>query len=163
MTGETKANPFGFEGLNDGDGLDLAAFAPKSKPVDREKAAATREVARETGFTRRAASPAAAEPQLAPEAAPARTASAAKPAAAAVLTPSPERSRKRRVNITELLGLQDRYPESERAQLNMLAPVPVVLRWREMVRQGGDLPAWEILERAMDALEAQARAGKGKA
>jgi hypothetical protein len=79
------------------------------------------------------------------------------------LTPSPERSRKRRVNITELLGLQDRYPESERAQLNMLAPVPVVLRWREMVRQGGDLPAWEILERAMDALEAQARAGKGKA
>src|SRR5436190_750964 len=105
MTGDTKANPFGFEGLNDGDGLDLAAFAPKSKPVDREKAAATREVARETGFTRRAASPAAAEPQPAQEAAPARATSAAKPATMAVLTPSTERSRKRRVNITELLGL----------------------------------------------------------
>jgi F420-dependent methylenetetrahydromethanopterin dehydrogenase len=159
MTSETKANPFGFEGLNDGDGLDLAAFAPKSKPVDREKAAATREVARETGFTRRAASPAAAEPRPAP----ARAMSAAAPAPTAVVTSSPERGRKRRVNITELLGIQDRYPESERAQLNMLAPVPVVLRWRDLVRQGGDLPAWEILERAMDALEAQARAGKGKA
>jgi hypothetical protein len=145
MSGDTKSDPFGFDGLNAG-GLDLDAFAPKAKPVDREKAAATREVARETGFTRRAVSPAVERPLAAPKPAPVSVAP----------SPAPERGKKRRVNITALLGIQDRYPESERAQLNMLAPVPVVMRWRGLVRQAGDLPAWEILERAMDALEAQA-------
>ena len=149
---DTKDNPFGFDGLNDG-GLDLADFAPRAKPVDRAKADATRQVARDSGFTRRAASPAAERP-----AAP-RPAPVAKPAPAAV---TPAAGKKRRVNITALLGIQDRYPESERAQLNMLAPVPVVMRWRGLVKQAGDLPAWEILEQAMDALDAQAKRG-GKA
>lgn len=143
-------NPFGFDGLNDG-GLDLADFAPKAKAVDRDKAAATRQVARDSGFTRRAPSPAPERPVVTPPA------TVSQPAPVAVAT-----SKKRRVNITQLLGIQDRYPESERAQLNMLAPVPVVMRWRGLVKQAGDLPAWEILERAMDALEAQAKRG-GKA
>jgi hypothetical protein len=127
-------DPFGFDAAASDDDMDLSAFAPKPKPVDRKAAQAVREVARDAGFTRRAASK--AEPPPAPE------------------PPPPGKSRKRRVNITELLGIQDRYPETERAQLNMLAPVPVVLRWRKLV-QAHQLPAWEILERAMDALETQ--------
>jgi hypothetical protein len=154
---ETKPNPFGFEGLNDG-GLDLTDFAPKAKVVDRDKAEATREVARDNGFTRRAASKPAAE-----KAPPPRPAAPIAPVAkAAPVVVTAGAGKKRRVNITELLGIQDRYPESERAQLNMLAPVPVVMRWRGLVKQAGDLPAWEILEQAMDALEAQSKRG-GKA
>ena len=74
-----------------------------------------------------------------------------------LLSPSPPhgtKSRKRRVNITDLLGIQDRYPDTDRAQLNMLAPVPVVLRWRQLVANQ-QAPAWELLEAAMDALEAR--------
>uniref|UniRef100_B0T9B4 Uncharacterized protein n=1 Tax=Caulobacter sp. (strain K31) TaxID=366602 RepID=B0T9B4_CAUSK len=159
MDGETKAkNPFGFDGLNDG--LDLDAFAPKPKPVDRAKADATREVARDSGFTRRAASKPAAEKPAAPRAAAA--APPVKPAVGDLAAASATRGKKRRVNIGELLGVQDRYPESERAQLNLLAPVPVALRWRTLVKAAGDLPAWEVLEQAMDALDAQA-ARKAKA
>ena len=127
---------FGFDGLAKGDDgdLDLSAFSPKARPVDRASAEATRTVARAAGFTRRSA---ATIPPPAPS------------------PPAPvEKGRKRRVNITDLLGIQDRYPEVERAQLNMLAPVPVVLRWRKLVQDAG-LPAWEVLERAIEALDAQ--------
>jgi hypothetical protein len=149
---DPKSNPFGFEGLNDG--LDLEAFAPKAKVVDRDKAAATREVASEAGFTRRTPS----TPPSAASAVP----SAPKASVARSPAPAPaEKGRKRRVNITELLGIQDRYPDTERAQLNMLAPVPVVMRWRKLVRET-NAPAWEILEQAMDALEAKSPRG-GKA
>lgn len=155
---EPKSNPFGFDGLNDG--LDLDAFAPKAKVVDRDKAAATREVASEAGFTRRTASPAPAAPKASPPR-PAPVPKAEGPKAVAAVAPAAEKSRKRRVNIAELLGIEDRYPDSERAQLNMLAPVPVVMRWRKLVRET-NLPAWEILEQAMDAMEAKSgRGGKG--
>ncbi|OYW26887.1 MAG: hypothetical protein B7Z44_14290 [Caulobacter sp. 12-67-6] len=147
---ETKPNPFGFEGLGDGS-LDLTDFAPKPKVVDRDKAEVTREVARDNGFTRRAVSKPAGK----------ATPSVVAPVGGTKATPAPEKGRKRRVSIAELLGLEDRYPESERAQLNMLAPVPVALRWRGLVREA-NLPAWEILEQAMDALEAQAGRGKAK-
>ncbi|OYW97108.1 MAG: hypothetical protein B7Z12_22160 [Caulobacter vibrioides] len=56
--------------------------------------------------------------------------------------------------INDLLGIKDRYPETQRAQLNLLAPVPVVLRWRQLVAGANGRPAWEVLEQAMDALEA---------
>ncbi len=121
----SKTDPFDFQSAaRDGDALDIAGFAPALRRVDRPAVAAAREAARDSGFTRRAPTAAAPEP----------------------------RGRKRRVNITELLGIQDRYPDTERAQLNMLAPVPIVLRWRALVQER-QLPAWEVLEAAMDALE----------
>lgn len=128
----SKADPFDFSSAaRDGAELDIADFAPSPRRVDRPAVAAAREVARDSGFTRRAPSPGVPEP----------------------------RGRKRRVNITELLGIQDRYPDTERAQLNMLAPVPIVLRWRQMVQER-QLPAWEVLEAAMDALEERARTAR---
>lgn len=157
-----KSNPFGFDGLNEG-GLDLSGFEPKPKVVDRDKAAATRAVASESGFTRRAPAPAPVERTPAPVAAPAASPKPVAVAKAVAAAPPPValKAKKRRVSISELLGIQDRYPDSERAQLNMLAPVPVVMRWRNLIRDAGDLPAWEVLEQAMDALEGKAkRTGK---
>jgi len=125
-------DPFGFDKLavDDSAALDIAAFAPKPRPTNHGDAKAVREVARMEGFTRRAPAPAGNPPAALPVG----------------------KARKRRVNITELLGIQDRYPETERAQLNMLAPVPIVLRWRRLVTDR-KLPAWETLEAAMEALE----------
>jgi hypothetical protein len=126
-------DPFGFDTVRveDTAALDIDAFAPKPRPTNRDAAKAVREVARTEGFTRR---------------------TQAKPSDP-VEAPADAKPRKRRVNITELLGIQDRYPETERAQLNMLAPVPIVLRWRKLVTDR-HLPAWETLEAAMEALEA---------
>ena len=134
-------DPFGFDAVADSDAdrvsLDIEAFAPKARPTNLAAAKAVRDVARDSGFTRRTVSK-----PLAPVA-------AAEP-----------KSRKRRVNITDLLGIQDRYPDTERAQLNMLAPVPIVLRWRKLVT-ASQVPAWELLEAAMDALEtAQSKKGR---
>lgn len=126
-------DPFGFDAvrIEEDPGLDIAAFAPKPRPTNRAAAEAVREVARNEGFTRRG---------------PSKTSPVAAPLSEA-------KGRKRRVNITEILGIQDRYPETERAQLNMLAPVPIVLRWRKLVAER-QVPAWETLEAAMEALEA---------
>ena len=137
----SKVDPFGFDQIQDGPELDLSAFAPKAKGIDRQAAAAAAAVARDSGFTRR---------QIAASQAP------------APITPkdgrgSGERGKKRRVNISDLLGLEDRYPETERAQLNMLVPVPVFLRWRKLVIEQ-QLPAWEVLEAALAALETQSPA-----
>jgi hypothetical protein len=130
-------DPFGFDAVRveEDPGLDIEAFAPKPRPTNRAAAQAVREVARTEGFTRRGPSN--------------------KPAEA---TPVADvKGRKRRVNITEVLGIQDRYPDTERAQLNMLAPVPIVLRWRKLVAER-QVPAWETLEAAIEALEAIQRA-----
>jgi len=125
-------DPFGFDklGVNEPAALDITAFAPKPRPTNHGDVKAVREVARMEGFTRRAPAPPGNPPAAFPVV----------------------KARKRRVNITELLGIQDRYPETERAQLNMLAPVPIVLRWRKLVNDR-KLPAWETLEAAMEALE----------
>ena len=127
-------DPFGFDQLNEPGQLDLAAFTPKPKRTDRAAADAAAQVARDSGFTRRTAPSANV---LAPESPP---------------SPKAEKGRKRRVNISELLGIQDRYPQTERAQLNMLVPVPVFLRWRALV-QNQQIPAWEVLEAALNILE----------
>ena len=126
-------DPFGFDAVTEADkeALDIEAFAPKPRPTNVSAVKAVRDVARDAGFTRRS-------PSTPPVAIP----------------PHGTKSRKRRVNITDLLGIQDRYPDTERAQLNMLAPVPVVLRWRQLVANQ-QAPAWELLEAAMDALEAR--------
>ncbi len=134
-----STDPFGFgEAATDADAsVDLEAFAPKAKPVDREAAKAASAVAQDAGFSRRSTKAKDAEPEPAP--APAATLKGAR----------------RRIPISQVIGYEDRYPDTERAQLNVLAPVPVVLRWRELVK-GLDTPAWAVLEKAMDALSAQA-------
>jgi hypothetical protein len=137
-------DPFGFVAAAEGVELDLTVFDPKPKAVDRASADAASEVAQDAGFTRRRSAK-----------------SAPKSVAPAKADPATEKGRKRRVNITELLGIKDRYPETERAQLNMLAPVPVALRWRQLVKDAS-LPAWEVLERAMEALEAESGAGAAR-
>ena len=126
-------DPFGFDAVTEAesDALDIEAFAPKPRTTNIAAVKAVRDVARDAGFTRRSSST----------------------VPVAIPTPDPK-PRKRRVNITDLLGIQDRYPDTERAQLNMLAPVPVVLRWRQLVANQ-QAPAWELLEAAMDALEAR--------
>lgn len=125
-------DPFGFDAVrvDDAQDFDIEAFAPKPRPTDRAAADAVREVARTEGFTRRGPSD----------------------RFESNLPPIDGKPRKRRVNITELLGIQDRYPETDRAQLNMLAPVPIVLRWRKLVTER-QVPAWETLEAAMELLE----------
>jgi hypothetical protein len=137
-----KDDPFDFGAAAQAGGLDIDAFAPKPKSIDRASADAASEVAQDAGFTRR--TPAKAEPKQ-------RARAAAKARGA-------DKGGKRRVNITELLGIEDRYPATERAQLNLLAPVPVVLRWRQLVKDAS-VPAWEVLERAMEALEAESATG----
>ena len=131
----STTDPFGFAdaAAETSSGLDISTFAPRPRGVDRPAVEASRAVARDEGFTRRI-TPAPTED-------------------GGLSTTTPVRGRKRRVNITEVLGLQDRYPDTERCQLNMLAPLPIALRWRALV-QTHQVPAWEILDAAMDALEA---------
>lgn len=138
-----ERDEFGFDAIGKGSDLDLSAFEPKPKSIDRASADAASEVAESAGFTRR--TPAKVEP---------------KPNTKATMkTPTAtDKGRKRRVNINDLLGIEDRYPQTERAQLNLLAPVPVVLRWRQLVKDAS-VPAWEVLERAMEALEAKSAPG----
>jgi hypothetical protein len=135
---QKDTDDFGFGSIGKDADIDLAAFEPKPKPIDRVSANAAAEVAEIAGFTRRTPTKAERKPRAQPVA-------AAKPA---------EKGGKARVNINELLGIKDRYPETQRAQLNLLAPVPVVLRWRQLVAGANGRPAWEVLEQAMDALEA---------
>jgi hypothetical protein len=139
-----EADAFGFGAIGKDAEVDLTAFEPKPKAIDRASAEAAAEVAEVAGFTRRAPAKSDRKPraQTTPKAARGN-----------------ERGGKGRVNINDLLGIEDRYPETQRAQLNLLAPVPVVLRWRQLVASANGRPAWEILERAMEALEATSGAG----
>jgi len=141
-----ERDAFGFDEIGQGDNLDLSGFEPKPKSIDRASADAASEVAESSGFTRRSPTRAATKPAT---------------KVAAKTAPVPDKGRKRRVNINDLLGIQDRYPETERAQLNLLAPVPVVLRWRQLVKDAS-VPAWEVLERAMEALEATSGSGAAR-
>jgi len=129
---------FGFAAAAEEPGIDLAAFEPRAKPVDRKAAEAATAVAQDAGFSRRAPRSKDALPAV----------------------KSPAKAARRRISISEAIGLEERYPDAQRAQLNVLAPLPVLLRWRELVK-GTDAPAWTILEKAMDALAAQSSAPRG--
>jgi len=142
-------DPFGFKGAVDTaadpaeqPSVDLAAFEPKAKPVDRGAAVVASEVARSEGFSRRTAPSKPARTPAAPDA-----------------RPTPVKGARRRIPLSQAVGFEDRYPDTERAQLNVLAPLPVVLRWRDLLK-GHDGPAWALLEKAMDALEAGAGASR---
>lgn len=138
-TERDESDAFGFGAIGQDAEVDLTAFEPKPKSIDRVSADAAAEVAEVAGFTRRAPTKSERRP---------RTQATGKAGKTA------DRGGKGRVNINDLLGIEDRYPETQRAQLNLLAPVPVVLRWRQLVASANGRPAWEILERAMEALEA---------
>ena len=133
-------DPFGFGAAAKDGEIDLTAFAPKARKTNVQSAEVAAEVAQSAGFSRRTA--------------PAKGERRSRAAAA-----TPAKGGKRRVNIQELTGVQDRYPDSERAQINMLVPVPVVVRWRELCKAEGG-PAWALFERALDALEAQSKGGR---
>ena len=139
-----ESDAFGFGAIGKDAEIDLTAFEPKPKAIDRASAEAAAEVAEVAGCTRRAPAKSDRKPRAQ------ATAKAAR---------GGEKGGKGRVNINDLLGIEDRYPETQRAQLNLLAPVPVVLRWRQLVASANGRPAWEILERAMEALEATSGAG----
>lgn len=138
-TERDEGDAFGFAAIGKDAEIDLTAFEPKPRAIDRVSADAAAEVAEVAGFTRRAPTKAERKPR----------AQAVAKAGKAV-----DKGGKARVNIQDLLGIEDKYPETQRAQLNLLAPVPVVLRWRQLVASANGRPAWEILERAMEALEA---------
>lgn len=149
-----EKDPFGFGAATaeadppEGDTpeVDLAMFAPKPKAVDRSAAEAASAVAQGAGFSRRTARTKTAKP--APE-----------PAEPPVTRPA--KGARRRIPLSQAVGFEDRYPDSERAQLNVLAPLPVVLRWREIIKQNNG-PAWVVLEKALDALEAQTSGEPGR-
>jgi hypothetical protein len=64
----------------------------------------------------------------------------------------PEVEPARRTTIAALTGERRRHAGAERAQLNILTPAPVLLRFRALVDKSRR-PAWELLEEALDALE----------
>jgi len=134
-----EADTFGFGAIGKDAEIDLTAFEPKPRAIDRVSADAAAEVAEVAGFTSRRSTKADRKP---------RGPASAKTSAAG------DKGGKARVNINDLLGIEDKYPATQRAQLNLLAPVPVVLRWRELVAASKGRPAWAVLEQAMEALEA---------
>lgn len=133
-------DPFGFGAAAKDGEIDLTAFAPKPRKTNVAAAEVATEVAQSAGFSRRTA-PAKTERRPRPEVA---------------KTP---KGGKRRVNIQEVLGVEDRYPNTERAQVNMLVPVPVLVRWRELCKSESG-PAWAVFERAIEALEGQAKGSR---
>jgi hypothetical protein len=140
-----ETDTFGFGAIGKDAEIDLTAFEPKPRAIDRVSADAAAEVAEVAGFTSRRSAKADRKP---------RGQASAKAAT--------DKGGKARVNINDLLGIEDKYPATQRAQLNLLAPVPVVLRWRELVAASKGRPAWAVLEQAMEALEASsAAAGAG--
>ena len=136
-----ETDTFGFGAIGKDAEIDLTAFEPKPRAIDRVSADAAAEVAEVAGFTSRRSARADRKP---------RGQTAAKAAT--------DKGAKARVNINDLLGIEDKYPATQRAQLNLLAPVPVVLRWRELVAASKGRPAWAVLEQAMEALEASSAA-----
>ncbi len=120
------SDTIGFSSINEDDEkLDLSAFTPRPKPVDRRAAEITRSTTSGEGFQRRVK-----REEALPDVKPPSTA-------------------KKRVRMTQAMGVVDRYAVSERVQINCLAPVPVAKRWKDIV--GHDpRQSWEILEEMLD-------------
>ncbi|MGQ3044117.1 MAG: hypothetical protein ACT6R7_16815 [Brevundimonas aurantiaca] len=105
--------------------IDLSDFGPKTAPaIDRGAADAARRAGEESGFASRARS----TPTKA-------------------TTPKAGRSR-----LSDIVG-RPAVIEGEKAQVNILAPADVCLRFKDLQRQRGEA-AWQTLAAALDALEA---------
>ena len=124
-----SSDAFGFEAIGEErKGLDLSGFTRSpGAAIDRPAAEAAREVADAAGFQSRG-----------------------KPA-------SPRRAGQGRANppgkvkISDLIGRPD-VPDEPRAQLNMMAPASLIVRFKKIEHERG-VRAWEVLKAALDALE----------
>jgi hypothetical protein len=106
--------------------VDLTGFGPKARPaIDRGAADAARRAGEEAGFSSRS--------RTAPRRAP---------------TSSGGRSR-----LSDVVGRD--VIEGAKAQLNILAPEDLCVRFKEIQRRRGDASSWKTLSAALDALEAQ--------
>lgn len=130
---------FGFGAAKDAgedrqpdNGLDLDDFKPEPKSVDRGLAEEGRAVGAQHGIRRRE---------------PART----RPVEAAPPEPSPKKGGGR-IKVTEAYQRkEERYSGVPRAQLNALAPVPVVQAWKRLAEElGGE--QWRMIEDAIPLL-----------
>lgn len=129
---------FGFGEAAEEAEFKVPAVTPKK--VDRGGAEVAREAGAHEGVHRRvvASSTAAANP-----AARASRTSATAPGKA-----------KGRVKLSELdPAPKERFAGEARGQLNILAPAPVILAWRQLVQDSG-LPQWELIEEAVKLLRA---------
>jgi len=110
--------------------INLDDFEPRARKVEPAKAAAARVASAERNARRTAPAPA----------------------------PSPVRSpAKGRVRLSTLR--EDLKPKREepRAQLNIMAPASVILRWQAAFEASGLKTQWQLLERAVELLEEGAR------
>jgi len=124
-----SSDAFGFEAIGaERKGLDLSGFARAPETaIDRPAAEAAREVADAAGFQSRGK---AVSPRRAGQG---RATSPGK------------------VKISDLIG-PPVVPDEPRAQLNMMAPASLIVRFKEIERERG-VRAWEVLKAALDALE----------
>jgi len=112
--------------------INLDDFAPRPRKVEPARAAAARVASAERNSRRTNQADAAVPPPVA--------------------TPS-----KGRVRLSTLR--EDARPKREepRAQLNIMAPASVILRWQAAFEGSGLKTQWQLLERAVELLEAQER------
>lgn len=131
MFGFGAARNAGGEGP-EADGLDLGDFKPEPKSVDRGLAEEGRAVGAQHGIRRR-------EPLKSREA----------PRPEPVPTPKKGGGR---IKVTEAYQRkEDRYSGVPRAQLNALAPVPVVQAWKRLAEELG-VEQWRMIEDAIPLL-----------
>lgn len=119
------AQPQASTGEGERKGVDLSGFGPKRAPaIDRGAADAARRAGEAGGFVSRA-----------------------RPAPTKPTTPKAGRSR-----LSDIVG-RPAVIEGDKAQVNILAPADVCLRFKDLQRQRGEA-AWQTLAAALDALEA---------
>jgi hypothetical protein len=106
-------------------GVDLSGFAPKRSPAIDRGAAEAARRVGEEGGFSSRARPAATKPA----------------------------TRAGRSRLSDIVGRT--VIEGDKAQLNMLAPADICVRFKELQRQRGDTASWQTLAAALDALEAQ--------
>ena len=62
---------------------------------------------------------------------------------------------KGRIKLSELdPAPKERFAGEARGQLNILAPAPIILAWRQLVQETG-APQWELIEEAEKLIRAR--------
>jgi hypothetical protein len=126
------AGDFGFGEAAEEAEFKVPAISPKK--VDRGGAQVAREAGAQEGVHRRVVTSAASAPKSSSRAS--RTAATATGKA------------KGRVKLSELDPTpKERFAGEARGQLNILAPAPIILAWRQLVQDTG-APQWELIEEA---------------
>jgi hypothetical protein len=133
------ADNFGFGQAAEEAEFKVPAIAPKK--VDRGGAEVAREAGAQEGVYRRVVTSAVPAP---------------KSASRASRTPDTAAGKaKGRVKLSELdPAPKERFAGEARGQLNILAPAPVILAWRQLVQETG-IPQWELIEEAEKLIRAR--------